>query len=320
MNKHSHHSHHASSGAHSRAHRHGHHHAQGLSQHDRQLQGERRENGDLIEPDLIDWQEQLPNQPMTDERPGNPISVTAKVLEGSGEFNSPRGRGKHHAIDTVPAEKTSQPVIVKAPLSGLVAFAGTWDEASGETIMILSGRSPTYPLGAILGVAHLEPGSMIVVPGQKVVQYQPIAIMGESGNAEKVGIKMVHYTVRVPKTAKEMLKIGLSDGEPYLEQHYKKVPPMVDGVEMKVGERFAPGNPLQTPPVLEVSSPEIANNTNGLNLSLPHSILPEAKQLTALQAKIGGALPNVTLPSLDQFVPQGGLPTGLPSFSLPIMK
>jgi murein DD-endopeptidase MepM/ murein hydrolase activator NlpD len=117
-----------------------------------------------------------------------------KPREGDPRYDSPRsaGRGRHRGIDIKAPEGT----VVRSASRGTVVHvtpnpSGTF----GYQVVVFHGG------GVYTQYAHLQRGSVIVRPGERIASGQVIARVGRTGNTPRLGDSHLHFEVRLGSSA-----------------------------------------------------------------------------------------------------------------------
>jgi hypothetical protein len=136
-------------------------------------------------------------------------------------------------------------VPVVAPVSGLVTDAhdGEPDAVPGAVSNNYTAPKGNYvsiqmESGTYLVIAHLKPGSLTVVTGERVEEGQVIGACGNSGNTSEPHIH-IHHQRQDPS----IYPVGFAEGLPlYFRDH--DGPPMPEGGFRVEGERAVPLGPV----------------------------------------------------------------------------
>lgn len=115
-----------------------------------------------------------------------------KPGEGEPYYRSKRGKGKHGGVDIkapegTPVQSAADGVVVRITPNPSISF--------GQQVVIYHGN------GVFTQYAHLQPGSVIVRPRDRVSAGQPIARVGRTGNTPRTGDAHLHFEVRIGSSA-----------------------------------------------------------------------------------------------------------------------
>jgi hypothetical protein len=138
-------------------------------------------------------------------------------------------------------------VPVVAPTSGLVVNAhdGEPDETPGVTsnnVIAPTGNHVVIQLetGTYLVIAHLQPGSVAVQPGDQVAEGQVIGACGNSGNTSEPHIH-IHHQRQDPA----VFPLNFAEGLPLYFRDHDGEPMPVGGIEIEGEEATLLGDTVQ---------------------------------------------------------------------------
>ncbi len=139
-------------------------------------------NEPLLHVAMIDWQKKIGPNPVSNEKPINPVMADAQITSPFGLRNlkNPSASHNHNGADFWVPNGYQENTGIAAAVSGTVLFTGEWKVEGGQTI-IIGGDD-----GRLYSYSHLKEGSFSDLKiGQHVRQGEQIAIMGNTGNSNQ---------------------------------------------------------------------------------------------------------------------------------------